>query len=147
MVRSGGRIGVIYPSDGVLDHEFWRCVPDDVSVHVTRSLSSANLDPSLSPAQKHVVMAESTDVEDAARSFSLIEAGCVAYACTAASFTCGVGYDSEIIKRIEAVSGSPAGVQRLDAKRVCQEAILPKIVTDWVDILLPICFENSFTFI
>ena len=53
-------------------------------------------------------MAESTDVEDAARSFSLIEAGCVAYACTAASFTCGVGYDSEIIKRIEAVSGSPA---------------------------------------
>ena len=116
-----GRIGVVYPSDGVLDWEFWRCVPDGVSVHVTRSLSSANLDPSLSPAQKHVVMAESTDIEDAARTFSLIGADCVAYACTAASFTRGVGYDAEIIKRIEVASGSPATTTSTSAVAALQE--------------------------
>ena len=116
-----GRIGVVYPSDGVLDWEFWRCVPDGVSVHVTRSLSSANLDPSLSPAQKHVVMAESTDIEDAARTFSLIGADCVAYACTGASFTRGVGYDAEIIKRLEVASGSPATTTSTSAVAALQE--------------------------
>jgi hypothetical protein len=37
-----------------------------------------------------------------AKTFSPIGAGCVAYACTAASFTRGLGYDTEIVKRIEA---------------------------------------------
>src|SRR5262249_43598908 len=101
-----GRIGGIYPSDGLLDAEFWQCVPQGVSVHVTRSLTGVNLDPSLSPSQRHAVMAESKDLEAAASTFSLIEPGCVAYACTAASFTRGVGHDAEIIKRIEAASGT-----------------------------------------
>ena len=108
MTGCPGRIGVIYPSDGILDGEFWRCVPRGVSVHVTRSLSSASLSPDLSYAQRHVIMAESTDIEDAARTFALIEADCVAYACTGASFARGVGYDTAIVRRIEAASGSRA---------------------------------------
>ena len=102
MDGSRGRIGVIYPSDGVLDGEFWRCVPPGVSVHVTRSLSSMDLDPDLGVSERHVLMAESTDIDDAAKRFSLIGVGCVAYACTAAAFGRGVGYDTEIVRRIEA---------------------------------------------
>ena len=127
MVGYMGRIGVVYPSDGVLDWEFWRCVPDGVSVHVTRSLSSADLDPGLGPAQKHVVMAESTDIEDAARTFSLIGADCVPYACTAASFTRGVGYDAEIIKRIEVASGSPATTTSTSAVAALRELGVRKV--------------------
>ena len=102
------RIGVIYPSDGILDDEFWRCAPPGVSVHLTRSLASPHVASDLGPAQRHVIMAESPDIDEAASRFSLIGAGCVAYACTAASFSRGVGCDKEIIKRIEAASGSPA---------------------------------------
>ena len=53
-------------------------------------------------------MAEGMDIDEAARTFSLIGIGSVAYACTAASFIRGVGYDTEIIKRIEEASGDPA---------------------------------------
>ena len=108
MIGSQGRIGVIYPADGVLDGEFWRYVPSGVSVHFTRSLSSQALNQNLSPVQRHVNMSESTDIDDAARTFSLIGASCVAYACTSASFVRGTGYDTEIINRIQAASGSPA---------------------------------------
>jgi maleate isomerase len=108
MDGSTGRIGVIYPSDGILDDEFWRCVPPGVSVHVTRTHASIVADTPLSAAQQHVVMAESTDIDEAARTFSLIGAGCVAYACTCVSFGRGVGFDSDIVDRIEAASGSRA---------------------------------------
>ena len=108
MSGTSHRIGVIYPSDGVLDGELWRCVPPGVSVHVTRSLSSADLDSNLKQVERHVLMAQSQDVEDAAGTFSLIGAGCVTYACTAGSFGRGAGYDTQIIERISAASGSPA---------------------------------------
>ena len=108
MSEKNGGIGVIYPSDGVLDFEFWRCVPPGVSVHVTRVPSSADMAASLDESARHAIMAESTDLDEAAKTFSLIDAGSVAYACTAASFTRGVGYDTEIISRIEAGSGAPA---------------------------------------
>ena len=108
MSEKNSRIGVIYPSDGVLDFEFWRCVPPGVSVHVTRVPSSAGMAASLAQSARHTMMAESTDLDEAAKTFSLINAGSVAYACTAASFTRGVGYDTEIISRVEAGSGAPA---------------------------------------
>jgi maleate isomerase len=108
MGEKNSRIGVIYPSDGVLDFEFWRCVPPGVSVHVTRVPSSVEMASSLAQSARHVIMAESTDLDEAAKTFSLIDAGSVAYACTAASFTRGVGYDTDIISRIEAGSGAPA---------------------------------------
>ncbi len=108
MDEVSGRIGVIYPSDGTLDDEFWRCAPPGVSVHLTRSLASGDLSTEFSSSQQHVMMAESPDIDEAAARFSLIGAGCVAYACTVASFCRGVGYDTEIIERIEAASGSHA---------------------------------------
>ena len=31
------RIGVLYPGDGLLDHEFWKLVPAGVGVYITRT--------------------------------------------------------------------------------------------------------------
>ena len=79
-----------------------------VSVHVTRTHASLSADTDLDPAERQAMLAEGPDIEDAARTFALIEADCVAYACTAISFAHGAGYDTEIVRHIEAASGSPA---------------------------------------
>jgi maleate isomerase len=108
MSETTGRIGVIYPSDGILDHEFWQCATPGVSVLMTRSPTALDFAEGLSPAERHEAMANSTGLEDAARTFAHVDVGCVAYACTGASFSRGVGYDAELIERISRVAGSPA---------------------------------------
>jgi maleate isomerase len=98
MVGWRGRIGIIYPEDGLLDSDFHRCAPSGVSVHITRSFRDAasdQLDVKLAAA-----MAERDDIEASARSFLQIDPDCVAYACTAASFSRGVGFDQELIRRL-----------------------------------------------
>ena len=128
---AAGRIGIIYPSDGVLDHEFWQCAPPGVAVHITRSPIPQASDPTLTPAQRLCMMADSSDLEAAAETFSLIGAGCVSYACTGASFARGVGSDTDIVRRIAAASGSPASttttavvaaLQQLGVRRVAVAA-------------------------
>ena len=108
MTDTEKQIGVIYPSDGVLDHEFFCCVPPGVSAHFTRSLSSAQTDSSLPESTRHTHMAKTSDLDETARTFSFIDAGTIAYTCTIASFTRGVGFDLDIAGHIETGSGSPA---------------------------------------
>jgi maleate isomerase len=102
------RIGVIYPEDGVLDDEFWRCVPPGVTVHVTRARSNLTLGEGRTYAEGHSRVAEGPYIEDAARTFTLIKPAAVAYACTSVSFAMGVGYDATICRRIQEACGSPA---------------------------------------
>jgi maleate isomerase len=103
-----GRIGVIQPSDGVLDAEFWRLAPPGVSVLLTRSRASVDFGLHLSASERQQLMAESPDLEACARTFRWINAACVAYACTSASFSRGPGYDAEIIGRIREAARCPA---------------------------------------
>ena len=127
MAKTGGRIGVIYPSDGAVDKEFWRFAPPGVTVHLTRSITSLHLDQSLSFSRHMEMMAESDDLEQAARTFGPIEADCVAYACTAASFCKGVGYDKKIIERIRDASGIPATTTSTAAVAAMRELGLRKL--------------------
>jgi maleate isomerase len=101
------RIGVIYPEDGVLDHEFWRAVPPDVTVHVTRARSNLTLSLGATYAEGHDRIAEGPYIEEAARTFVLIKPAAVAYACTSVSFARGPGYDRTICERIQEAAGSP----------------------------------------
>jgi maleate isomerase len=123
------RIGVIYPSDGIQDDEFWRCVPPSVTVHVTRATSTLNLARAKEYAEAQIDIAEGPYIEEAARTFTLIQPACVAYACTAVSFAKGPGYDEAICRRIEAACGSPAtttttaAVQALRALKVERVAV------------------------
>jgi maleate isomerase len=100
-------IGVIYPEDGLLDDEFWRCVPQGVTVHVTRARSNLTLGRGRTYAEGHVHVAEGPYIDDAARTFALIKPAAVAYACTAVSFALGPAYDATICQRIREASGSP----------------------------------------
>jgi len=102
------RIGVIYPEDGVLDDEFWRAVPADVTVHVTRSRSNLKLAPGATYAEGHDRIAEGPYIDEAAGTFTLIEPAAVAYACTSVSFARGPGYDRTIAERIAKAAGAPA---------------------------------------
>ena len=62
----------------------------------------------ISAINRYTTMAESIDIEDSAGTFALINPSCIVYACTAASFIRGVGFDKEIAKRVTAESGSLA---------------------------------------
>ena len=125
------RIGVIYPEDGVLDDEFWRCVPPNVTVHVTRARSNLTLGQGRTYAEGHARIAEGPYIEDAARTFTLIKPAAVAYACTAVSFALGPAHDATICQRIHQASGSPgtttatamvAALRALGARRVAVAA-------------------------
>ena len=52
-------------------------------------------------------MAESPDIEEAARAFAPPEVDVIAYACTSASYVRGVGGDTEISDRIQQATGIP----------------------------------------
>jgi maleate isomerase len=124
------RIGIVYPEDGLLDADFYGPAPEGVSVHITRSfhqISDEKLDLQLAAS-----MAESEDIEAAAKTFLQINPHCVAYACTSASFSQGKGFDQKIIERLEDVTNAKAtttatagiaALQALGIHRVC--AIAP----------------------
>jgi maleate isomerase len=98
------RLGVVYPADGTLDQEFWQLVPPGVTVHVTR----VEVPPEDVDLKLVTDLAESEDIEIAAKHLTIIQPDAIAYACTSASFVRGVGYDLEIISRMEEATGVPA---------------------------------------
>ena len=144
------RIGVIYPADGFLDSEFWACTPGGVSVHFTRSLSSRSMDQRKSATERYITMAESIDIEASAGTFALINPRCVVYACTAASFIRGVGFDMDIAKRVTAESGSPAtttstsSVAALKALEIENLAVATPYQGDVANILSDFLTGNGF---
>lgn len=98
------RIGLVYPADGTLDDEYWHLVPPGVTIHITRiEVPPEDVTVGLVTAQ-----AESKDIETAAKHLTIIQPHVIAYACTSGSFIKGVGYDEEIISRIEGATGVPA---------------------------------------
>lgn len=124
------RIGVLYPGNGLLDHEYWAFVPDGVGVFMTRTGRHPG-DDSVGSA---IALAETPDIERTAMRYT-IALDSIAYACTTFSFIRGVGGDADIIDRIERATGVPAttsstaavkALRFLDANRVA-------VVTPYLD--------------
>lgn len=112
------RIGVIYPSDGVRDAEFWDFAPDEVSLHFTREIVPDGERPlGIDWAAGHV---ESREIDHGAASLKQIRPAAVAYACTSISFVGGKAGDAAIRARIEAESGAPATTTSLAMALACQ---------------------------
>ena len=97
------KLGIIYPADGALDHEYWELVPNGVSVHITR-ISVPQEEQTLAVLEAQT---QSEDIDRAAADLNLIHLDAIAYACTSGSFVHGVGSDLEIIRRMENASGVP----------------------------------------
>lgn len=97
------RLGIVYPADGALDDEYWKLVPQGVTVHITR----ARMPDEDLTVQVLEDQADGADVEIAAGHLSIIHPDAIAYACTSGSFIRGIGGDLDIIQRLEDASGVP----------------------------------------
>lgn len=79
-------VGVVAPFDFALDRELWRWVPDEVSLHLTRT-PFVPVEVSLDLAR---LVSEHETLGDAVRTLTAISPEVVAYACTSGSFVGGL---------------------------------------------------------
>ncbi|WP_329117687.1 maleate cis-trans isomerase family protein [Streptomyces sp. NBC_01465] len=79
-------VGVVAPFDFALDRELWRWVPDDVSLHLTRT-PFVPVEVSLDLAR---LVSEHETLREAVRALIAVEPQVVAYACTSGSFVGGL---------------------------------------------------------
>ena len=79
-------VGVVAPFDFALDRELWRWVPDEVSLHMTRT-PFVPVEVSLDLAR---MVSEHETLGEAVRTLNAITPEVVAYACTSGSFVGGV---------------------------------------------------------
>ncbi|MDU0254100.1 aspartate/glutamate racemase family protein [Streptomyces sp. PU10] len=79
-------VGVVAPFDFALDRELWRWVPDDVSLHMTRT-PFVPVEVSLDLAR---MVSEHETLGEAVRTLNAIAPQVVAYACTSGSFVGGI---------------------------------------------------------
>jgi maleate isomerase len=95
------RIGLLLPSSNTTQEpEYSRILPDRVTLHVAR-LPLRNVEPSSTARIVEDIEIESQKLADA-------DVDAIVLAATAPSSRNGVGYDKELIERIEAASGKPA---------------------------------------
>ncbi len=95
-----GRIGMLFPSAGLVEREVEKMLPEGVSLHVTRI-------PMRRPTGEELAHL-SDRVEEAAGLLADARVDVIAFNCTLGSLIKGAGYDREIIGRIEAATGIPA---------------------------------------
>ncbi|MEV5842731.1 aspartate/glutamate racemase family protein [Streptomyces sp. NPDC051985] len=79
-------VGVVAPFDFALDRELWRWVPDDVSLHLTRT-PFVPVEVSLDLAR---LVSEHETLGEAVRALTAVAPEVVAYACTSGSFVGGI---------------------------------------------------------
>ncbi|MEM3734788.1 MAG: aspartate/glutamate racemase family protein [Nitrososphaerales archaeon] len=98
---SKARLGFILPSLNVTaEPEFNRMTPSGISIHVTRVPFRSGTVEELERMN--------TELEDAAALLATAKVNVIVYACTTGSLFKGLGWDTEIIRRIEMESGIPA---------------------------------------
>jgi maleate isomerase len=117
-------VGVIVPHDMVLDRELWRWVPDDISLHLTRTPHSL-LEVTVEMA---TLISGHDDVAHCVQELAATESAVYAYACTSGSFVRGPVGERELVQAMR-TAGAPAAVtttgalvealSRLGATRVC----------------------------
>jgi maleate isomerase len=95
------RIGLLLPSSNTTqEREFTRILPETVSLHVAR-LPLRSVDPASTARVVEDIETESQKLADA-------DVDAIALAATAPSSRYGLGYDRDLIKRIETASGRRA---------------------------------------
>jgi len=96
-----GKIGLIYPAPGLAGEiEFHRMAPEGVAILTTRVLLEKVTPEGLEKMTNYI--------EEASSLLSQAAPDVIAFGCTTGSLLKGVGYDKEIIQRIETRVGVPA---------------------------------------
>ena len=101
MALARKRIGLLVPSsNSTVEVEFYRALPQDVSLHVGR-LPITQVDP-----QSIAGMVDPLEVE--AKKLATADVDVIVLGAAAPSFLRGMGYDREMSRRIAEASGKPA---------------------------------------
>lgn len=95
------KIGVIYVSSSlIMEWEWKRILPDDVSFHTARLF----LDDGTSNEKSLYEMISGDSIEIEAKKLKTAEVDVITFACTTGTFMGGKGWDKKIARRIEEVS-------------------------------------------
>jgi maleate cis-trans isomerase len=95
------RIGLLVPSSNTtVETEFFHALPDDVTLHTARLF--------LSTIAPESILAMVEDMENQAKLLATADVDVIALGATAPSFLNGLGYDRELIAKIEAATGKKA---------------------------------------
>ncbi|MDI3386958.1 aspartate/glutamate racemase family protein [Streptomyces sp. B-S-A8] len=97
-------IGIVAPFDFALDRELWRWVPDEVSLHLTRT-PYVPVEVSLDLAR---LVSEHQTLRAAVHALSAAEPEVLAYACTSGSFVDGMAGERTMSAAMEAAGEVPA---------------------------------------
>ncbi|MGW3203223.1 maleate cis-trans isomerase family protein [Streptomyces sp. NPDC001135] len=98
-------VGVVAPFDFALDRELWRWVPDEVSLHLTRT-PFVPVEVSLDLAR---LVSEHETLGDAVRALTAVAPEAVAYACTSGSFVGGIAGE-RAMRAAMSLAGAPPSV-------------------------------------
>lgn len=118
-------IGIIAPFDLVLDREYWQWVPENVSIHLTRT---PHLEIPVG-AELASVVSEDKVVAQATRDLAIAMPEVTVYACTSGSFIDGSGGEKRLREVMEragakrAVTTSGALLEALEALRARRVAV------------------------
>lgn len=102
--RSQRGVGVVAPFDFALDRELWRWVPDDISLHLTRT-PFVPVEVSLDLAR---LVSEHETLGDAVRTLNAVTPEVVAYACTSGSFVGGIAGERAMCEAMTREGAVPA---------------------------------------
>lgn len=98
-------VGVVAPFDFALDRELWRWVPDEVSLHLTRT-PFVPVEVSLDLAR---LVSEHETLDNAVRTLTAITPEVVAYACTSGSFVAGIAGERAMCAAMTRAERGPVG--------------------------------------
>ncbi|KWT58142.1 decarboxylase [Streptomyces albus subsp. albus] len=129
-------VGVVAPFDFALDRELWRWIPDDVSLHLTRT-PFVPVEVSLDLAR---LVSEHETLHAAVQALCAVSPQVVSYACTSGSFVGGMAGERAMCaamaqagERLPALTTSGALLQALreiGARRIAVVTPYTKSVTD-----------------
>jgi maleate isomerase len=97
-------VGVVAPFDFALDRELWRWVPDDVSLHLTRT-PYVPVEVSLDLAR---LVSEHETLADGVRTLTAVAPEVVAYACTSGSFVGGIAGERAMCEAMTRAGAVPS---------------------------------------
>jgi maleate isomerase len=98
-------IGVVVPYDFALDRELWRWVPDDISLHLTRTPHAA-----LAATMKMAIyVSDPALIARGVTELHAVAPSVTAYACTSGSFVGGVAGEAALVTAMTA-AGAPVAV-------------------------------------
>ena len=97
-------VGVVAPFDFALDRELWRWVPDEVSLHLTRT-PYVPVEVSLDLAR---LVSEHETLHEAVRTLTAIAPEVVAYACTSGSFVGGIAGERAMCEAMTRAGALPS---------------------------------------